>query len=157
MNFTDKICLQLVGSHYIMLNSAEVIYLEADRQVCHVNLLNGSRQTAARHLGYYKSGLIQHFHFLEVSKSMLINPLHLLRYSPRDRSIQLSMGHSIPVAKTRQEALNKMFKQMHDQWKADFMEEEEVQVPARSKEVEFLADLKNDILPFPSCISFNFP
>lgn len=109
----------MVGSHYLILNTEEVLFVEADRQVCHLHLTNGNRMIAARHLGYYKSNLIQDYCFVELSKSLLVNAIHLQKYSPRERIIQLSSGKTLPVAKTRQEALNRIFRQLHDGWRQD--------------------------------------
>jgi DNA-binding LytR/AlgR family response regulator len=100
----------------------EVLSVEADRQVCHLTLVDGSRITAARHLGYYKAGLIQNFRFIEVSKSLLINALNIVKYSPRERTIQLSSGQVVSVSKSKQEALNKIFKDLHNAWELKRME-----------------------------------
>jgi DNA-binding LytR/AlgR family response regulator len=112
----ESMCFQLIGSQYLLLNPIEVISVEADRQVCHLTLTDGSRITAARHLGYYKAGLIQNFQFKEISKSLLINVLHIVRYSPREGTVQLSSGQIVPVSKSKQEALNRIFKEMHNTW-----------------------------------------
>jgi DNA-binding LytR/AlgR family response regulator len=112
----ESMCFQLVGLQYLLLNPIEVISVEADRQVCHLTLTDGSRITAARHLGYYKSGLIQNFQFKEISKSLLINALHIVRYSPRERTVQLSSGQIVAVSKSKQEALNRIFKELHNTW-----------------------------------------
>ena len=115
----NRICIQMIGGNYLILNNVEVLFIEADRQVCHLNLINGNRHTAVRHLGYYKQGLIEQYGFIELSKSILVNTIHLQKYSPRERNIQLTSGQILPVAKTRQEVLNKLFRQMHDCWKYD--------------------------------------
>lgn len=114
--FATKLCFQLVGANYVLINPSAVLFLEADRQVCNINLTDGSRMVAVRHLGYYKKELLQTFQFLELSKSHMVNAAHVVKYSPRDRVVQLSSGHTLPVAKSRQEYLNKLFRQLHDQW-----------------------------------------
>lgn len=119
----SKLCFQLVGSQYILLNPSHVLFLEADRQVCEINLTDGSKLVASRHLGYYKEELIRKFNFLETSKSFLINPIHIMRYAPRERVIQLYTGQSVPVAKSRHEEINKIFRQMHERWKSENPEE----------------------------------
>jgi DNA-binding LytR/AlgR family response regulator len=114
--FENKLCFQLIGSQYILLTPIEVLYLEADRQVCNIALADGTRIVAVRHLGYYKKELLQNFRFLELSKSILVNAAHLVKYSPRERMVHLGSGHALPVSKTRQEVLNKTFRQLHDNW-----------------------------------------
>jgi len=42
--------------------------------------------------------------------------LHIVRYSPRERTVQLSSGQIVPVSKSKQEALNRIFKEMHNTW-----------------------------------------
>lgn len=114
--FENKLCFQLIGSQYILLAPIDVLYLEADRQVCNIALADGTRMVAVRHLGYYKKDLLQNFKFLELSKSILVNAVHLVKYSPRERTVHLGSGHALQVSKTRQEALNKTFRQLHDNW-----------------------------------------
>lgn len=103
----------------MLLEPFEIVYLEADRQVCYVNLSDGNKLVAVKHLGYYKKKMLEQFGFIELSKSILINASHITKYSPRDRVIHLSSGHSLTIAKTRQEALNKTFRQLHEAWKGD--------------------------------------
>ncbi|MCC7506009.1 MAG: LytTR family transcriptional regulator DNA-binding domain-containing protein [Saprospiraceae bacterium] len=112
----DKICIQLIGSQFVLLPCSEVLYLEANRQVCHIMLTDGGRLTASRHLGFYKTGLLRDYRFVEVSKSMLINAQHIRRFSPRERLIQLTTGISLPVAKSKQEPLSRLFRDWHEAW-----------------------------------------
>lgn len=112
----SKMCFQLVGAQYIVLSPMEVLSVEADGQVCLLTLADGNRITAARHLGFYKPGLIQNFQFIELSKSLLINLFHIVRYVPRERTIQLSSGQVVSVSKSKQEILNKIFKDLHNLW-----------------------------------------
>lgn len=116
-----KICVQLVGSQYVMLNPQEIICIEADRQVCHFIMKSGNKLSAARHLGYYKSGLLQDGQFVELSKSLLANMLHVVKYAPRERTVEMTTGQFLPISKSRQEVLNRLFKDWHDNWnlKAD--------------------------------------
>lgn len=116
MNIPDKICIQLIGSQFVLLPCAEVLYLEANRQVCHVMLTDGGRLTASRHLGFYKTGLLRDYKFVEVSKSMLINAMHIRKFSPRERLIHLTTGVSLPVAKSKQEPLGRLFRDWHEAW-----------------------------------------
>jgi len=118
----SKMCFQLVGAQYIVLSPMEVLSVEADGQVCLLTLADGNRITAARHLGYYKAGLIQNFQFIEVSKSLLINVFHNVKYAPRERTIQLSSGQVVSVSKSKQEVLNKVFKDLHNLWEMNISE-----------------------------------
>lgn len=115
-------CFQLVGAQYIVLSPMDVLSVEADGQVCLLELADGNRITAARHLGYYKAGLIQKFQFIEISKSLLINMFHIVRYVPRERTIQLSSGQVVSVSKSKQEVLNKVFKDLHNLWEMNISE-----------------------------------
>lgn len=114
--FNSKLCFQLIGANYVLLNPADVLFLEADRQVCNIYLMDGARLVAVRHLGYYKKELIESYQFLELSKSVVVNGIHIVKYSPRERMIQLLSGLNLPVSKSRQEHLNKLFRQQHDLW-----------------------------------------
>jgi len=115
-------CFQLVGAQYVVLSPMEVLSVEADGQVCLLTLADGNRITAARHLGYYKARLIQNFQFIEVSKSLLINALNIVKYSSRERTIQLSSGQVVSVSKSKQEVLNKIFKDLHNAWEMNRLE-----------------------------------
>ncbi|MBU6340441.1 MAG: LytTR family transcriptional regulator DNA-binding domain-containing protein [Bacteroidetes bacterium] len=110
------LCFGLVGASYILAKVEEIIALEADRQVCLLHLAHTPKLTANRHLGFFKPKLIQQHHFLEISKSVLINPAHLLRIQPRDRTITLTNGLSFSVSKSRQEYINQLVKHLLDHW-----------------------------------------
>ncbi len=125
--FSSKLCFQLIGSQYVLLNPSEVLFLEADRQVCHIALADGNKLVAVRHLGYYKPELVQNFQFVELSKSLVINIVHITKYLPRERNVQLSSGQILTVAKSRQETLNKIFRDLHNRWKQEDKEESEVE------------------------------
>ncbi len=118
----SKMCFQLVGAQYVVLSPMEVLSVEADGQVCLLTLADGNRITAARHLGYYKTGLIQNFQFIEISKSLLINAFHIIKYAPRERTLQLSSGQVVSVSKSKQEVLNKVFKDLHNLWEMNISE-----------------------------------
>ncbi len=129
----NKLCFQLIGSQYVLLDPIEILYLEADRQVCNILLADSNRLVAVRHLGYYKKTIVLNFGFLELSKSLLINPVHMVKYTPRERIVHLVSGHALPVSKTRQEVLNKAFRALHDQWveglgPAEYIEPDQGQV-----------------------------
>lgn len=111
-----KLCFQLIGAQYILLEPLDILFLEADRQVCHINLRDGNKLVAVKHLGYYKKKMLDQFGFLELSKSIVINTRHITKYSPRDRVVHLSSGQGLTVAKTRQEMLNKTFRKLHEDW-----------------------------------------
>jgi len=113
---TTKLCFQLIGAQYILIEPLDILFLEADRQVCHINLLDGNKLVAVKHLGYYKKKMLEQFGFIELSKSVLINTVHITKYSPRDRIVHLASGQGLTVAKTRQEKLNKVFRELHEQW-----------------------------------------
>lgn len=116
MMVVSKICIQLVGSQYVILNPREIICIEADRQVCHFIMQSGNKLSAAHHLGYYKSGLLQDGQFAELSKSLLVNMLHVVRYAPRERTMEMSTGKLLVISKSRQEVLNRLFREWHDKW-----------------------------------------
>jgi DNA-binding LytR/AlgR family response regulator len=111
-----KICFQLLGNQYVLLSIHEIIWLEADRQICYVNLKDGTKLTVAHHLGNYKDRLMEQFHFLEISRSSLVNPEYLTLYNPKDRTITLSSGQHLILSKQKQGLLNTYFKSLHDHW-----------------------------------------
>ena len=120
MDTEKRLCFQLIGAQFVILNNLDILFIEADGQVCHLNLISGVKITAVRHLGYYKDGLINNFGFWEISKSILVNAAHVTRYESRERTIHLFMGGLLPVSKSRQEYLNKHFKELHESWGQDF-------------------------------------
>ena len=116
MEKPTKLCIQLIGAHYCLVHPSEILCVEANRQVCHFTLADGSRLTASRHLGFYKNGLIKISNFVEVSRSMLVNMSHVAKYATRERIIYLSNGLIIPVSMSRQEEINQLFKKLHEVW-----------------------------------------
>jgi DNA-binding LytR/AlgR family response regulator len=111
-----KFCFQLTGNQFIIISNHEILWLEADRQVCYIHLKDGTKLTVARHLGHYKERLVAQFHFLEISRSILVNPAYLSIYNPKDRMITLSSGQHLILSKQKQGLLSTYFKRLHDHW-----------------------------------------
>ncbi|MFN0034176.1 MAG: LytTR family transcriptional regulator DNA-binding domain-containing protein [Saprospiraceae bacterium] len=111
--FAPKICFQLTGAQFVLLDSKEILSVEADGQVCYISLLDGNRLTVARHLGYYKNSLMQRYRFVEVSKSVLVNAHHIYRYSHREQLLTLTTGKTFSPSKSKSIALNQLFQKYH--------------------------------------------
>jgi DNA-binding LytR/AlgR family response regulator len=111
-----RLCFKLPSAQYLILNRDELMYVEADREICHLNLANGERLSVTNHLGYYKQVLIEQFGFMEVSKSVIVNANHIIRYKTRERLLQLSGGQEVTVSNSRKEELAAFFKEMYQQW-----------------------------------------
>lgn len=114
--YPSRVCIQIIGAQYVLLNPLEIVFFEADRQVCHLMLSDGAKLTAARHLGYYKQGLIREFRFLEISKSQLVNLHHVTKFNTRERILTVTTGHQLSVAKSQKEDVARIFKDLHDGW-----------------------------------------
>lgn len=112
----DKLCFKQPGSQFFLVNRQELLYIEADREICHLNLANGERLPITSHLGFYKSALLEKHGFMEVSKSVLVNPAHLVRYKVRERLLQVSNGQEVVVAKSKKDAVNAFFQERYQQW-----------------------------------------
>lgn len=115
----QKLCIQTAGSKHVFLDPSAVVMIEACLQICYFNLVDGSRIAATQHLGYYKTRLLQHFGFWEISKSILVNSSHVSKYEPRERLLTLSNGHEISIPKQRIEYLNKILKALHEAWEQE--------------------------------------
>lgn len=111
---SSKICVQLVGNQYVLLDQLEVMLAEADKQLCRITLSDGSKLTAGRHLGYYKKNLVDKYGFIEISRSILVNAGYIRKYHPKERLMYLSDGTEVVVAKGKQELMNQFFRRMHD-------------------------------------------
>jgi hypothetical protein len=70
----------------------------------------------SHHLGYYKNGLIEQFQFLEISRSILLNPYYISLYNPKDRSLTLASGQKFILSKQRLGLLNIYFRGLHESW-----------------------------------------
>jgi DNA-binding LytR/AlgR family response regulator len=112
--FNSKICFQLVGSQYVLLHQNDIICAEADKQLCRIQLVDGSKLIVGAHLGYYKKKLLESHGFIEISRSILANSHHISKYHPRERMLYLTDGITVKVAKGRQEYLNQLFRHAHE-------------------------------------------
>ncbi|MCC7246435.1 MAG: LytTR family transcriptional regulator DNA-binding domain-containing protein [Saprospiraceae bacterium] len=116
--FDDTLCFKLTGGQYLLLEVQDLLYIEADREISYLNLVNGDRIATAHHLGYYKFVLLSRFGFLEASKSVLVNTTHVVRYRMKERTLQLTSGADVVVANSKKEMVSEIFKKMCQRWEA---------------------------------------
>jgi DNA-binding LytR/AlgR family response regulator len=112
----DSICFKMTGAQYLMVNPCELLYLEADREVSHIFLTNGERLTTANHLGHYKPTLMSKYGFLAISKSLLVNKIHIVRYNTRERLLQVRGGKELTVANSKKDGISMFFRQLERRW-----------------------------------------
>jgi DNA-binding LytR/AlgR family response regulator len=109
----DRICFQLTGAQYAFVESGKLMYVEADGQVSYAMLEDGTRLVVAHNIGYYKPVLLRQFQFMEISKSLMVNPRHIFRYSHRERALTLISGATLDASEQGARTLHKYVRQFH--------------------------------------------
>lgn len=92
-------------SGYFFLDPSEIIFIEADGNYSHLQLMSGKRETTTMNLGSL-GNLLDNQIFLRISRSFMINTRFISRVDKRNNICELeSNGHihriSIPSQKTK--------------------------------------------------------
>lgn len=73
----------------------EIVYIQADENMAKVKLVNNKTLRSVKHLGYYIELLYGHGEFVQISKSLLVNTIHLKQYNHREKSLILKNGETL--------------------------------------------------------------
>jgi two-component system LytT family response regulator len=73
----------------------EILYFEADQNMSKVKLVSGQTLRSVKHLGHYLELLYGHQEFIQISKSCLVNRVHLKQYNQRNKTLTLNNGESL--------------------------------------------------------------
>ncbi|XZF12758.1 LytR/AlgR family response regulator transcription factor [Chitinophagaceae bacterium MMS25-I14] len=64
-----------------VIDVADIVYLQASKGYCEINVVGGLKIVAARTLGEYEETLSVYENFLRINKSMVINTYHIRHYT----------------------------------------------------------------------------
>lgn len=84
----------------------KVLYIRGEDNISILQMANGERVIAMRNLGYYRSSLLPGSHFFQVSKSLIINMEHLLRYDSHELKVHLVGDHVLTASRRGGKALS---------------------------------------------------
>lgn len=77
----------------------EIIYFEGEDNICRIHLTDGRCLNSVRHLGHYRQLLKDNSRFFQVSKSLVINLDHLVRYHALEQVIELEGGFRLGASR----------------------------------------------------------
>lgn len=73
----------------------DILYFEADQNMSKVKLVSGKTLRSVKHLGHYLELLYGHKEFIQISKSCMVNRIHLKQYNQRNKTLKLNNGESL--------------------------------------------------------------
>lgn len=73
----------------------QIVYVQADENMSQIKLLNNNILRSVKHLGYYIDLLYSHQEFIQISKSFLVNTIHLKQYNHREKTLVLKNGETL--------------------------------------------------------------
>jgi len=116
--FPEKVGVILSKGIIQFIPVAEIEYFEADQTICRIFLSDQSKKVSAKHLGYYVQMLKEHPHFIQSSKSHLINLKLIDQYDHRERTVKFCSGSHV-IASHRQSS--ELKKAILDSQKGNFL------------------------------------
>ncbi len=95
----NRISAFLAGGVIEYIPVQQILYIEADQTVSCFHLTGGKRVVSRRNLGHYDYILSDTRKFRKISRSLIINTEHLIRYRPAERLVELAEGHTVYASK----------------------------------------------------------
>lgn len=111
INNGTRLCFQLPGTQFLLVNVEDVMFMEANREISYLNVQGKERVSVISHLGYYKPALVEQYGFIVISKSVIVNCSHIVRYNPKERLLMLSDGTELVVANSQKRSIMAFFRQ----------------------------------------------
>lgn len=90
----------------------QVLYIKGEDNISFLQMTNGERIIAMRNLGYYKNSVLHGSHFFLISKSMIINMEHLVRYDSQELKVHLTGDHVVAASRRGGKALSDHLKML---------------------------------------------
>ncbi|MCC7245684.1 MAG: LytTR family transcriptional regulator [Saprospiraceae bacterium] len=112
-NIETRLCFQLPGIQFLLVKVEEVVFIEANREISYLNVQGKEKVSVISHLGYYKPTLVEHYGFIVISKSVIVNSRHIVRYHPKERLLLLSDGTELMVANSQKRSIMAFFRQIN--------------------------------------------
>lgn len=80
---------------YIKLD--DIIYIKADGPISHIHT-QSDKIVSVKNLGYYIELFNDLPYFIQLSRALLVNENHIIRFNPKERLVQLSDGSTITAS-----------------------------------------------------------
>ncbi|NOT36388.1 MAG: response regulator transcription factor [Saprospiraceae bacterium] len=90
-----------------LVDLQQIVYIQADENMSHVHMSTGKVLHSTKHLGHYVELFTGNPDFFQISKSCLLNILHLSQYNHQDKSVKLKTNESLTVSHRFSRGLHK--------------------------------------------------
>lgn len=90
-----------------LVDLQQIVYIQADENISIVHLSDGKILHSTRHLGHYLELFTGNPDFFQISKSCLINLVHLRQYNHQDKSLKLKTNENLTVSHRFSRSLHK--------------------------------------------------
>jgi two-component system LytT family response regulator len=101
---TTKNSLYIRNKNKESIEYMDIIYIEGATNYSIIHLLNGQKVLYARTLKYLSDKITQECsknQFFRIHRSFYVNLEHLHKYAPWTRTVELSNGHNLQVARRK--------------------------------------------------------
>lgn len=102
-----SMAIQLSRGIIELVDLQQIVYFEADENVSTVHLANGQILHSSKSFGHYLGLLSDNPDFVQISKSLLVNVLHIRQYNHQDKSLKLKSNDSLTVSHRFSSGLHK--------------------------------------------------
>lgn len=102
-----SMAIQLSRGIIELVDLPQIVYFEADENVSIVHLANGQLLHSSKSFGHYLGLLSDNPDFVQISKSLLVNVLHIRQYNHQDKSLKLKSNDSLTVSHRFSSGLHK--------------------------------------------------
>lgn len=96
-------------SDYVILNTEDIVCIEADRMYSIIHTIKGEKFLASKKLSYYEDLLCEEEFFIRVHRSWIVNSNTIEAYSKKDKILLLEDDFKVPVSKSYKDDFEKIF------------------------------------------------
>lgn len=108
----SKIALPM-SEGLLFVETAEIMYLEADGAYTEVWLVNGSKMVVSKKLKFFEEVLADHPGFFRSHRSFIVNINQILKYSKSESLIKLDNGKLITISRDRKADFEQQLKSLN--------------------------------------------
>ncbi|MBK7094826.1 MAG: LytTR family transcriptional regulator DNA-binding domain-containing protein [Saprospiraceae bacterium] len=94
-----RIAIQLLKGNIAIRDIEEIIYFQADENVCYVFMKDGEKLISTLPLNKYTSILENDHHFFSINRSLLFNLSYLSEFNNVDMEIKMTNGVVLSVSR----------------------------------------------------------
>ncbi len=90
----------------------QILFIRGEDNISILHTTQDKSIIAMRNLAYYRNALVPGSHFFQISKSLIINMEHLLRYDSHELKVHLTGDHVVTASRRGGKALGDQLKMM---------------------------------------------